>query len=194
MNSAEELYFSEKLGQDIAGVVNTVTDKSSVLNSLEKLRKSISKKAWQAMVGSLTTSRIEKINSARELYRSVLQGQTGLLSILDNLLDGAVLEVFTLQGISTVMDSFEVSLKPRKSCKVAMAIQLTDDDLKLFRLKLEQRLKSKLFLALTIKPNIIGGFIVEFGSQVIDASLETAYENYRREWVKNMHSNDFTKN
>lgn len=192
MNSAEELYFSEKLGQDIAGVVNTVTDKSSVLNSLEKLRKSISKKAWQAMVGSLTTSRIEKINSARELYRSVLQGQTGLLSILDNLLDGAVLEVFTLQGISTVMDSFEVSLKPRKSCKVSMAIQLTDDDLKLFRLKLEQRLKSKLFLALTIKPNIIGGFIVEFGSQVIDASLETAYENYRREWVKNMHSEEFS--
>lgn len=70
-----------------------------------------------------------------------------------------------------------------KVCRLTVAVKLKPEDLAEIQQALEAKFGQMLALEVRIKRNLIGGFILEKDSLVIDASVANALEDYRKAWV-----------
>ncbi len=81
-------------------------------------------------------------------------------------------------------------LKQVTKVKVTSAIKLNKDLLKQIRKKLEQSgvAYENVEIVAEVDPSLIGGFILEFGNQVYDASIAHKLEDLRKEFKENTYT------
>ncbi len=106
------------------------------------------------------------------------------LNLINSLIEEGYVELFSKANFRLLVETIDAEIKKYKRMSLTVAIQLKDEDLAKIKRKLGKKYGVKLLLNVKIKPNIVGGFILEEGAKIIDASVEKGLEDYRKDWIE----------
>jgi F-type H+-transporting ATPase subunit delta len=106
------------------------------------------------------------------------------LNLINTLIQQGHIELFSKANFRLLIETIESEIKKFKRMNLTTAIRLKDEDLAKIKRKLEKKYGVRLLLNVKIKPNIIGGFILEKDSKIIDASVQNGLEDYRKSWIE----------
>lgn len=96
------------------------------------------------------------------------------------------LGLFVASNISQLVEAFSEASKQTAHYQLKLAINLEDADMLEIKRKVEQKFKKPVLFSVEVVPNLIGGFVLIKGAEIIDASVAEALESHRRDWVKQL--------
>ncbi len=113
---------------------------------------------------SLLEEILAKLKPAKELQRVlILMAQRDRLSLI--------------RSFGTEFDKLVDERLGRVKAEIVSSTKLDNETLESIRKKLEKVLGKEVIIELKVDPNIIGGFVVNVGDKVLDASIRTQLSN-----------------
>ena len=109
-----------------------------------------------------------------------------LLNFINYLLTKNLFDLFNANNFKLLFNEIKVASKKMKTIKLTLALELKQEDILNVKALIEKKFSEKFLLQIKLKPNLIAGYILEKDAQIIDASVETMLEDYRKEWVNKL--------
>ncbi len=140
----------------------------------------------EKIIVDITISEKEKQNFIKELLQDFESDNIELLNLINYILEQNLLNFFNNNNLLLILDNIEHDYKNLSEITISIAIKLKNSDIIDLKKQLEKKFNQKLLLNLKVNKSLIGGFIIEKGTKIIDASLSSALENYRKKWSDNI--------
>lgn len=170
----------------LSDMVATPAESADIEEELHDLAERIGRSRYDELLLDIELSKTERERELRLLLEKALPRKTHLGEFVAGVQadkDWALLSAVNLRNLAASLHKLTARL-PR--ARFTTALELKSPDLVALRVKLQKRLKQQFLLVPQVKVQLTGGFILQVGAKVYDASLETAYENYHRAWMKSL--------
>lgn len=158
---------------DLARESNAI---DSVQKSLAVLRNALVESAdLKALVSSPVIGRVDAAKAIAAVARSL-----GLDSLTGNFL-GVLAENRRLADLSGMIDAYNAIVAAHRgevTAKVTSAHPLSAEQLKTLAANLKTRVGRDVQVQATVDPAILGGLVVQLGSQLIDGSIRTRLNSF----------------
>lgn len=158
---------------DLARESNAI---DSVQKSLAVLRNALVESAdLKALVSSPVIGRVDAAKAIAAVARSL-----GLDSLTGNFL-GVLAENRRLADLSGMIDAYNAIVAAHRgevTAKVTSAHPLSAEQLKTLAANLKTRVGRDVQIQATVDPAILGGLVVQLGSQLIDGSIRTRLNSF----------------
>ena len=158
---------------DLARESNAI---DSVQKSLAVLRNALVESAdLKALVSSPVIGRVDAAKAIAAVARSL-----GLDSLTGNFL-GVLAENRRLADLSGMIDAYNAIVAAHRgevTAKVTSAHPLSAEQLQALAANLKTRVGRDVQIATTVDPAILGGLVVQLGSQLIDGSIRTRLNSF----------------
>ena len=158
---------------DLARESNAI---DGVQKSLAVLRNALAESAdLKALVSSPVIGRVDAAKAIAAVARSL-----GLDSLTGNFL-GVLAENRRLADLSGMIDAYNAIVAAHRgevTAKVTSAHPLSAEQLKTLAANLKTRVGRDVQIQATVDPAILGGLVVQLGSQLIDGSIRTRLNSF----------------
>ena len=158
---------------DLARESNAI---DSVQKSLAVLRNALAESAdLKALVSSPVIGRVDAAKAIAAVARSL-----GLDSLTGNFL-GVLAENRRLADLSGMIDAYNAIVAAHRgevTAKVTSAHPLSAEQLNTLAANLKTRVGRDVQIQATVDPAILGGLVVQLGSQLIDGSIRTRLNSF----------------
>ena len=158
---------------DLARESNAI---DSVQKSLAVLRNALAESAdLKALVSSPVIGRVDAAKAIAAVARSL-----GLDSLTGNFL-GVLAENRRLADLSGMIDAYNAIVAAHRgevTAKVTSAHPLSAEQLNTLAANLQTRVGRDVQIQATVDPAILGGLVVQLGSQLIDGSIRTRLNSF----------------
>jgi F0F1-type ATP synthase delta subunit len=158
--------------------------------SLEEVKDSLEDQQLDRIAMSISYTEEQKIKLlADKIVRLVGSDFFLITQLFEHILQNKQLEIFNPDNFNFLSEQIIKKAAGLKKIKISLAVELEEIDYLELKTKLRRRFEEDIILDTVIKPNIIAGFILQYDSTIIDASIEKSLEEYRHEWVASLNHN-----
>lgn len=179
----------EKIVNEILAEIALLEDLRKFQTSLDNFGDHLNSSGLEAVAISMKLTVTEKKVQIWDKVESFIEADPHLEKLIVRMLDHNLIEYLTAINFDFVVSSFEEKIRQHNVYDMQVAIEFSSHDLQQFRSKLAEKLGEDVFLKITIRPNILGGFVLNKGNSIIDASVQRELEDYRSNWVANLNAN-----
>jgi len=163
---------------DLALEQNTVAGVSDEMSNIVKVIEGNAE--LKRVLDSPVVKQFSKLQIIRETVKSFAGATT--LQFLDYLERKS-----RVDGLWEIGKAFETVIDERQGLlrvKITSAVELSPSQLDGIRAELEKDYAKKILFEKTINPTVVGGFILQVGDTVIDASLKNKLELLKKKFLK----------
>lgn len=155
--------------------------------SLEEVKDSLEDQQLDRIAMSISYTEEQKIKLLADRVTRLAGSDFSLITeLFEHILQNKQLELFNPDNFNFLSEQIIKKAAGLKKIKISLAVELEESDYLELKTKLRRRFEEDIILDTVIKPNIIAGFILQYDSTIVDASIEKSLEEYRHEWVASL--------
>jgi F-type H+-transporting ATPase subunit delta len=141
-------------------------------------------------VVALLNSPIIKADKKAKILTAVLEGKiSGITASFVNLITLKGREAALPQVAVEVIKQYNV-IKNITTVKITTAVPVAAETLDAIRTKAEQSAGRKVTMETSVNPELIGGFMLETGDQLFDASVQRDLNDIKKQFLSNIYVSD----
>ncbi len=178
------------IADQFASMISTRSQLEQFKISLESLKGSLEDEQLDRIAISISYSQEQKMKLLADAASRIAVSYPPIVAeLFEEILASQQLELFNPDNFNFLCEQIIKKAVGLKKIKISLAVDLEEQDYLELKTKLKRRFKEDIILDTVIKPNIIAGFILQYDSIIVDASIEKSLEEYRHEWVASLNQN-----
>jgi F0F1-type ATP synthase delta subunit len=177
-----ELEIVKQIAKDIYQDIYSKEQLKGLLQEFQRFEDFLAEAQIERLIVDITLSPTELAKKISAILEDFKTEEVILLNLIDYVRESKYHFLFNANNFKLLRQEISTLAQSKKVLKLTVPVELKEIDLVEIKTRLEKKYRHGVFLQVQVRPNLIGGFILEKDSMIIDASVEKAFEDYRRDW------------